>query len=239
MSASSASAASWTSVSRISCRSSEAFERAGGADDGAVLRRARGAALVGLQAGEAGGGLVGGQLRRARPSSGGISRRVVQPTNSDLADARRPRPPGRTGRRRRRGARRGRARSRRWSARRGPRTRRRCSITRAVPDGPSPKRTYSSGPSRRRRLGAAAVLADPQQADVVGAEQRLAGGVERSAQRPRRGRRGGLMGEAVERTGRRQPGCPLRCAGSCLPWIGVIGRIPPELDADNRCSVRD
>ena len=41
-------------------------ERAGGADDRAVLDRAGGAALVGLEAGEAGGGLVGGELGDAR-----------------------------------------------------------------------------------------------------------------------------------------------------------------------------
>ena len=39
-----------------------AAERAGGADDGAILQRARGAALVGLEAGVAGRGLVGEQL---------------------------------------------------------------------------------------------------------------------------------------------------------------------------------
>ena len=47
--------------------------------------------------------------------------------------------------------------------------------------------------------GAAAVLADLQQTDVIGAQKGLEGGVERSPQRPRRGRRGGLMRDASER----------------------------------------
>ena len=57
-------------------------ERAGGAHDGAVLDRAGGAARVGLQAREAGGGLVGEQLggldRRPARSRGGRSSATIR-----------------------------------------------------------------------------------------------------------------------------------------------------------------
>ena len=109
----------------------------------AVLGRAGGAAALGLEAGEAGGGRVGEQPARRRPSAGVNSRARLGRSGSRRGGRRRPQRAGRTAPRRRRSARRSSARIRCRCARRGRRAARRVATTRAIPDGPSPQHAVS------------------------------------------------------------------------------------------------
>ena len=196
-------------------------ERAGGADDGAVLQRACRTALVGFEAGVAGRGLVGEQLGELDL----LGREVTAGApaeEQDLADA--AAPGDRDEQDRGDAVVRGAPGHDRVAGQRIRDRERDPGLQDAGGAGGTVFEAHVLARALAPVAGAAAVLADLQQTHVIGAHEGLEGGVERSPQRPWRARRGGLMRDAREWA--RHVASDVRCGaqGLCLPWIGVIGR---------------
>ena len=174
-------------------------ERAGGADDRAVLQGAGGAALLGLQAREAGGGLVGDQLRDLDVLGRDLAAAAFQPISRTWRTSSRqaigtksiekmPYCSARAARadrvaRASETTRGGRSRVTRWvpgrAARRSARSRRRL----VTGSAPAPSWLISQQRGRCRRRSAPSARRGAQRQIGVGG-----------------GRRSGLVGEAAERT---------------------------------------